>query len=338
MDKKILITGGAGYIGSKITYDLIDQGFKIFIIDNLSTGNKKLICPKAKFYFGDILDYNFIDKLLFKNNIKNIIHLAACLDVNESEKNPQKYYLNNTEATNILLKAACKNNLENFIFSSTSAVYGEIENNRPAKEDDYCSPKSHYGKSKLLCEYLIKNYSSKFKFNYGILRYFNVAGADEKLRTGSYKKSDQLFNNLTRICINEQKPKVCIYGKNYNTADGTCIRDYIDVSDLSKIHIVCLKKISKKKISKILNCGYGKGYSVLEIVRIFEKILKKKIKIKYEKKRKVDVESIVSNIKKFNNFFKKDKLILSKSLNKMVYSSLQWRKKLTSTLVESEIF
>lgn len=328
MDKKILITGGAGYIGSKITYDLIDQGFKIFIIDNLSTGNKKLICPKAKFYLGDILDYNFIDKLLFKNNIKNIIHLAACLDVNESEKNPQKYYLNNTEATNILLKVACKNGLKNFIFSSTSAVYGEIENNRSAKEDDYCSPKSHYGKSKLLCEYLIKNYSSEFKFNYGILRYFNVAGADEKLRTGNYKKSDQLFNNLSKICIREKKPKVFIYGKTYNTADGTCIRDYIDVSDLSKIHIAFLKKIRKEKISKILNCGYGKGYSVLEIVQAFEKIIKKKIKIKYVKKRKGDVESIVSNINNFNNFFKKDKLLLSKSLDKIIYQSLQWEKKI----------
>ena len=326
VEKKILITGGAGYIGSKITYDLIDQGFKVFIIDNLSTGNKKLLCPKAKFYFGDLLNYSLIDKVLLKNNIKNIIHLAACLDVNESEKNPQKYYLNNTEATNILLKAACKNGLENFIFSSTSAVYGEIENNRPAKEDDCCSPKSHYGKSKLLCEYLIKNYSSKFKFNYGILRYFNVAGADEKLRTGSFKKSDQLFNNLTKIFINEKKPKVYIYGKNYNTKDGTCIRDYIDICDLSKIHAVFLKKISEQKISKILNCGYGKGYSVLEIVGMFKKITKKKIIIKYLKKRRGDVKSIVSNTNKFNIFFKIDRLKLSKSLNKMIYLSLQWKK------------
>ena len=330
MLNKILITGGAGYIGSKISYDLTDLGCKVFIIDNLSTGNKNLINKKTKFYLGDILDIDFVNYIIKKNSIKNIIHLAACLDINESENNPSKYYLNNVEGTNILLKAACNNDLKNFIFSSTCAVYGELKNNIKVKENTRCKPKSYYGHSKLLAENLIKKYSEQYNFKYGILRYFNVAGADENLRTGCINRNGQLFKNLAFNIVNKNKPIINVYGKSYKTFDGTCIRDYIHVSDLSKIHIACLKKITKIKSSVILNCGYGKGYSVLEIIRIFIKISNKIIKIKYLKKRKGDVSAIINNNILFNNFFKKDKINLYKSIDKMVSSSLEWEKKIIS--------
>lgn len=326
MNNKVLVTGGAGYIGSKICYDLTDQGYDVYILDNLSTGHKNLINKKAKFFLGNISDYDLVDNILKKNKIKNIIHLAASLDVNKSEKNPCKYYLNNVDGTNNILKVGSKNNIKNFIFSSTCAVYGDLNKNFKVNENSYCNPISHYGKTKLICEFLIKSYADQYKFSYGILRYFNVAGADEFLRTGYCGSNDQLFSNLARMSISPAKQRtINIYGNNYNTPDGTCIRDYICVSDLSKFHIEFLKKISKTKISKILNCGYGKGYSVLEIVRVFEKITKKKFNIKYLNRRKGDVPAIINNNKnfiKYFNFLNKNKF---NSIEKIVKSSLNWK-------------
>ena len=178
--KKILVTGGAGYIGSKICYDLTDLGYKVFIVDNLITGHKKLINKRAKFYLCDILDYKQLNEIIKKNHITDIIHLAASLDVEESSKNPLKYFINNVEGTENLLKASVDNNVKNFIFSSTCAVYGNIKANS-VNEKSPTEPISYYGKTKLLCELLIKDYSFKYKLSSTILRYFNVGGADELL-------------------------------------------------------------------------------------------------------------------------------------------------------------
>jgi len=329
INKKILVTGGAGYIGSKICYDLTDQGYEVFIIDNLSTGHKELINKKAKFYYGDICDYDLLNDILKKNNIKNIIHLAASLDVNESEKNPCKYYLNNVEGTNNILKVGSKNRIKNFIFSSTCAVYGDLNKNFKVNENSYCNPTSHYGKTKLICEFLIKKYANQYKFSYGILRYFNVAGADKYLRTGHRGNSDTLFANLAKISTTTAKQRtIKIYGNNYNTPDGTCVRDYICVSDLSNFHIEFLKRISKKKISKTLNCGYGLGYSVLEVVKIFEKIIKKKINVKYLNKRKGDVSAIINDNKKFAKYFNLSNKKRFSTIEEMVETTLEWRKKI----------
>ena len=204
MKKKILITGGAGYIGSKISYDLTDSGYEVFVIDNLSTGYKRLINPKVNFYHGDILDFNFVSKLLNKNKIVDIIHCAASLSVKESEIHPFKYYRNNVEGTQILLKAAVKNKLRNFILSSTCAVYGNTKTTK-VNEQTVCDPVSYYGKTKFLAELVVKNFSEKYKFSFGILRYFNVVGADQKLRTGLINKNDQLFKNLSAELINKKK-------------------------------------------------------------------------------------------------------------------------------------
>jgi UDP-glucose 4-epimerase len=158
MKKKILVTGGAGYIGSKVTYDLTDSSYDVFIIDNLSTGHKKLINPKANFYYGDISNFNFVNNILNKNKITDIIHLAASLSVEESEINPLKYYRNNVEGTRILLKAAVNNKLKNFLFSSTCAVYGNIKN-KYVNETTFCDPESYYGKTKLLAELVLKSFA-----------------------------------------------------------------------------------------------------------------------------------------------------------------------------------
>jgi UDP-glucose 4-epimerase len=322
MINKILITGGAGYIGSKISYDLVDLGFDVYIIDNLSTGHKILINKKATFFYGDILDYNFVNNILRKKKISNIMHLAASLSVEESETNPIKYYKNNVEGTQILLKAAVNNNLKNFIFSSTCAVYGNSDKVK-VNEKTFCNPVSTYGRSKLLAELIVKNFSEKYNFKYGILRYFNVAGADEKLRTGLINCNDQLFKNLSlKLIRTNNNIKINVYGNDYPTEDGTCVRDYISVTDISKMHILILKHLSKEK-SIILNCGYGKGYSVLKIVKEFERISGKRIKIIFKKRRQGDVSAIINNINLAKKIYRN---MHTASLSNIIQTSLNWEK------------
>jgi UDP-glucose 4-epimerase len=321
--KKILVTGGAGYIGSKICYDLTDLGYKVFIVDNLITGHKKLINKRAKFYLCDILDYKQLNEIIKKNYITDIIHLAASLDVEESSKNPLKYFINNVEGTENLLKASVNNNVTNFIFSSTCAVYGNIKANS-VNEKSPTVPISYYGKTKLLCELLIKDYSFKYKFSSTILRYFNVGGADELLRTGCLNNNGQLLKKLAQLFIKKNKTTFNIYGNDYPTLDGTCVRDFIHVSDLSKIHIYFVKNRNNKNL--ILNCGHGKGYSVLDIVKAFEKICKKKINIIYNKRRVGDIDYIKSN----TSFLKKNfsNLNINKNLNEIIKSTVEWEKSL----------
>jgi UDP-glucose 4-epimerase len=333
MEKKILITGGAGYIGSKVSYDLTDLGFKVYILDNLSTGHRKLINKKALFYHGDILDYKFINDLLKKNRINTIIHLAASLSVMESQINPLKYYKNNVEGTENLLRAAVNNNLKYFVFSSTCAIYGNT-NKRKIDENNFPRPVSYYGKTKFLSELVLKNYAQKYKFSYAILRYFNVVGSDEKLRTGLINDNDQLFKNISSKILKTEKISVNINGKDYATKDGTCIRDYIAVNDLSKCHISSLKYISQKKKSIILNCGYGKGFSVLDIVNIFSKVVKKKIKIIFKKRRNGDIESVVCDTKLQQKLFGK---VHKTSLQNIVKSTLEWERTLYKKISNNEI-
>ena len=244
--KKVLVTGGAGYIGSKIVSDLIKKKYKAYIIDNLSTGHKKLINKEAIFYEINCGNKSKLDQILKKDEIKSIVHCAASLDIAESEKKPKKYYNNNVINTKKLLDVCAKNKVKNFIFSSTCSVYGET--NKKVTEKTKTIPKSVYGKTKLECEKLIKFYSKKNKFNFGILRYFNVAGSDIKNKLGCFNSNNQLIKNLSHnIAIKNYK--ISVYGNNYNTKDGTCIRDYIHISDLSKIHLKLLNLISKKNKS-----------------------------------------------------------------------------------------
>jgi UDP-glucose 4-epimerase len=292
----------------------------------LSTGHKFLVNKKATFYHGDILDFKLLDKILSKNKIDKIIHLAASLSVEESQSNPLKYYQNNVEGTRSLLQAAVKNNLKEIIFSSTCAVYGDVKNNK-VKETDFCEPKSYYGKTKLLAELLIKNYAEKYNFSYACLRYFNVVGSDEKLRTGLINKNDQLFKNLS-INLMKKNPYLEVYGKKYDTFDGSCIRDYIYVGDLSKIHILSLQKIQKDKKSLILNCGYGFGYSVFEIVKLFEIASKKSIKLIIKPKRQGDITSIYSDTTFFKKIFKKVNFFTP--IKDIINSCLWWEKLIKS--------
>ena len=323
MIKNILITGGAGYIGSHTAEILINNKKKVFIVDNLSTGSKKLINKKTKFYKEDILNTQKIKKIITVNKIDSIIHLAAVLSVGESEKNPKKYNRINVTGTKNLLEAVKKSNVKNIIFSSTCAVYkdGFAKVNEKTK----LGPTSVYGKTKLNCEKAIKFFCKKNKINYGILRYFNVAGASETGKIGQINKGDQLFKNLS-IETKKKNPVFKIYGSNYKTKDGTCVRDYIHVSDISEIHYKVLLKIDKNFTSEILNCGYGKGISVNDVIKKFRKYANKNLKILKYPKRKGDMIKVISDNTKLKRFIKWKPRY--NSLEKIVKTCIKWENKI----------
>ena len=320
----ILITGGAGYIGSHIVELLIESKANVFIHDNLKTGYKKLINKKATFIKGDTKNLKHLSKVIKDNKIESIIHLAAYLNINEGEKNKKKYFKNNVGGTLNLVKACQHNNIKNIIFSSSCSVYGNKRNT--VTEKSKLKPKSYYAYTKFKGEEIIKKYSKKFNYKYGILRYFNVAGASKSGKIGEIQKSHgHLIKNLA-IQSQKVKSQINIYGNNYNTNDGTCVRDYIHVTDLAEIHLKTLKNISIYKKSLILNCGYGKGYSVQEIVNIFKK-LKKNVKVKYQKRRPGDVAQIYANTSKIKKILKwKPKY---NDIKKIIISAINWEKKLT---------
>ena len=322
MKDKILVTGGAGYIGSKVSYDLLKQGHKVFIIDNLSTGYKSSIPKKANFFLCNILDKKKIINIIKKNNINIVMHFAASLSVEESEKNPKKYFKNNVLGTQKILEAALFCNIKYFVFSSTCSVYGDVK--KEVDENQTLEPKSIYAKTKLRSELLIKKLSVKNNFYYSILRYFNVAGADLQNNIGCINNNGQLFKNLC-ISIKNKNYKIKIYGKDYDTKDGTCVRDYIHLNDISKIHCLALKSLKKNKKSFIINCGYGKGYSVLEIIESFEKYINKKFKRTFKRRRAGDIAMVIADIKQMNKIinFRQTK----DALKKIIISSVDWELK-----------
>ena len=317
----ILITGGAGYIGSHIVEKLVKTNANVFILDNLITGYKKLINKKAFFIKGDIGDFAKVKNIIIKNNINNIIHLAAHLNISEAEKYKKKYTLNNIKGTLKLIKACKNSNVRNIIFSSSCAVYGNI--NGSVNEKKKPNPQGYYAYTKYKGEQIIKKYAKKYNYRYAILRYFNVAGASNSNKIGEIQRSyGHLIKNLAIQSLKKQ-PKIFIYGNDYDTKDGTCIRDYVHVSDLADVHIKSLKYINTKSKSLILNCGYGKGYSVLDIINIFKK-MNKKVAINFTKKRPGDVARVYADIKKIKKILKwKPK---HDNLKEIIKSAFKWEK------------
>ena len=325
MINNILVTGGAGYIGSHVVEILAKKNKNIFIVDNLSTGYKKLINKKAKFFKCNILDTRKLREIIAKNNIDSIIHLAANLIIGEGEKQPKKYFKNNVKGTESILSSIKDTKVKNFLFSSTAAVYKDgmyrVTENSPIK------PKSVYGKTKLKAENLIKSKCKKLRINYGILRYFNIVGASPSGKYGLINISDHLFKNFS-IQIIKKKPVLKIYGSNYDTKDGSCIRDFIHVSDIAEIHEKVLNKIDKAKKSIVLNCGYNQGISVKQVANEFKKQARKNIKIIEVKKRAGDLGKIIASNDRLHKFISwKPKY---KKLSLMVKSSIKWEKKLKS--------
>ena len=325
MINNILVTGGAGYIGSHVVEILAKKNKKTLIVDNLSTGYKKLINKKAKFFKCNILDTKKIREIIIKNNIDSIIHLAANLIIGEGEKQPKKYFKNNVKGTESILNSIKDTKVKNFLFSSSAAVYKDgmyrVTENSPIK------PKSVYGKTKLKAENLIKSKCKKLRINYGILRYFNIVGASPSGKYGLINISDHLFKNFSTQII-KKKPVLKIYGSNYDTKDGSCIRDFIHVSDIAEIHEKVLNKIDKAKKSVVLNCGYNQGISVKQVANEFKKQARKNIRIIEVKKRAGDLGKIIASNNRLHKFISwKPKY---KKLSLMVKSSIKWEKKLKS--------
>ena len=243
---KILVTGGAGYIGSHVTELLIKLKKEVVILDNLKTGYKSLLNKRANFVKGDIANTKLLKKIISENKISTIIHFAGLIDVIESQKFKKKYYKNNVLGTLNLLKTIKNSTVKNFIFSSSAGVYGNIKS--AAKETMKTKPINYYAWTKLKSEVLIKKYSKKYNFNYAILRYFNVAGASPSKKIGiTNTKNKSLFNILAKQALTK-KPVINIFGNNHKTNDGTCLRDFIHVSDLASIHVKSLEVLNKKKI------------------------------------------------------------------------------------------
>ena len=320
----ILVTGGAGYIGSHVIELLVkNKTNKVIVLDNLSTGYKILINKKSKFFKGDINNKKLIIKIINKFNVDTIIHLAASLNVSEAQKNKKKYYKNNITGTNNLL-LSCKNTtVKNIIFSSSCSIYGNIKGS--VNERKKPNPQGYYALTKYKGEELIKKYASKFNYNFGILRYFNVAGASPSGKIGEIETSHgHLIKNIAIQSMNK-KPQLNIYGNNYNTKDGTCVRDYIHVTDLADIHLIGIKYLRENKKSFILNCGYGKGYSVLQIANRFKKI-RKNTQINFMKRRPGDIAQVFSDTKKFKKLLKWKPRY--NDINKIIKSAINWEAKL----------
>lgn len=292
MTDSILITGGCGYIGSHIVYDLMDRGYRVVVVDNLSNSRRDILPANIMFYQHDVLDTAAVEKVLKDNNIASVIHMAALLSVEESMREPLRYYRNNVDGTRSLLEACLKNGVRKFIFSSTAATYASSEN--PLAENDIQIPASPYGHSKLMAEQVIKDACAISDMKAVILRYFNVAGADPKGRTG--QQGTQATHLIARACqaAAGDRTGLAIMGTDYPTKDGTCVRDYIHVSDLADAHRAVLEQNFDDAV-KTFNCGYNKGYSVKEIAEQTRAVTARDFSVTLAERRPGDLAQTVAN-------------------------------------------
>lgn len=293
----ILVCGGAGYIGSHTVHELMKETKDIIIVDNLQTGHKKAIHKDAKFYEGDIRDKEFLDKVFSENNIDSVIHFAANSLVGESMVNPMIYFDNNVYGMQVLLQTMVKHEVKNIVFSSTAAVYGEPKK-IPITEDDDTNPRNPYGESKLMMEKMMKWFNLAYGINYVSLRYFNVAGALEDGTLGEdHLTETHLIPLVLRVPLHK-RDSISVYGDDYKTHDGTCIRDYIHVIDLANAHIKALKYLKDGNESTIFNLGNGTGFTVKEIIEASKKVTNFDIPVVIDKRRAGDPAVLIASSEK----------------------------------------
>jgi|TARA_Y100000294_G_scaffold38760_1_gene34733 UDP-glucose 4-epimerase len=321
----IIVTGGAGYIGSNIALALLDAGYEVTIIDNLSTGNERLIPSKAEFVKCNINDIEKLENLINKKKFTAIMHFAGFVEVEESVSYPEKYFENNTTNSIKLFDLCLQNGLSNIIFSSTATVYGNPAHKGLVSETNDIKPINPYGESKVRTENYLRQFDSS-KINYIILRYFNVAGADPKTRSGLIKKNPTHLIKIASEAAIGKRSSVQIFGNDYNTPDGTAIRDYIHVSDLADIHIKVLQFLLEKKQSEIFNCGYGKGYSVKDVLNVTNSLCKNRINILNSPRRMGDAEMVVSDIGKLKRMI--DWTPKYNKLDFIIKTAIDWELKL----------
>ncbi|WP_406854826.1 UDP-glucose 4-epimerase GalE [Alsobacter sp. KACC 23698] len=267
----VLVTGGAGYIGSHMVLALADRGEKVVVLDNLSTGFASAVPTTVPLVVGDMGDQALVASVMREHGVDTVVHFAAKIVVPESVEDPLGYYLNNTVKPRALIETAVKCGVKHFIFSSTAAVYGDVSG-EPVSEDDPTSPVSPYGRSKLMTEWILRDTAAAHPLKFVVLRYFNVAGADPKGRTGqSTPRATHLIKVACQTALG-QRPYLEVFGTDFPTRDGSCLRDYIHVTDLANAHLASLDHLRAGGDSLTLNCGYGQGYSVLEVVDAVKRV------------------------------------------------------------------
>ncbi len=295
--KKILVPGGAGYIGSHTVKELIEREIEVVVVDNLETGYRAAVHPKARFYQGDIRDKKFVDSVLDAEKVDAVIHFAANSQVGESMKNPLKYYDNNVGGTRVLLDSMIRHDVKRIVFSSTAATYGEPDS-IPIREDNRLSPINAYGETKLAMERMIHWASIAYGVQYVSLRYFNACGADLNGTIGEAHSPETHLIPLVLEVPNGKRKFISVFGNDYNTKDGTCIRDYIHVTDLAEAHILAVEYLKSGGTSDVFNLGNGQGFSVLEVIRTAEEVVGSQIPYHIEARRPGDPAQLVSSNEK----------------------------------------
>jgi UDP-glucose 4-epimerase len=323
----VLVTGGAGYIGSHMVYALLDAGERVVVLDNLATGFDWAVAHGAALVVGNAGDQALVAALVAEHQIETIIHFAASVVVPDSVRDPLGYYRNNTVNSHALIEAAVKAGVRHFIFSSTAAVYGNPER-VPVREDDPTVPASPYGSSKLMTEIMLRDAASAHGLRHVILRYFNVAGADPLGRVGQSTKG---ATHLIKVAVEAAvglRPTVKVFGTDYPTPDGTCIRDYIHVCDLVRAHADALAYLRAGGASVTLNCGYGRGFSVLEVIDAVKRISRVNFKVEVAARRWGDPAWVVADSDRARAVLKWQPHF--NDLESIVCHALTWERKLST--------
>lgn len=290
----VLVTGGGGYIGSHMVWQLVDAGEQVVVLDNFATGFRWAVAPEATVIEGDIGDEELVGRIIADHGVDSIIHFAGSVVVPDSVADPLGYYLNNTVKSRALIAAAVRGNVPRFIFSSTAAVYGTPKAT-PVAEDALPMPESPYGRSKLMTEAMLADAAAAHGLHYVALRYFNVAGADPAGRTGQSTRGATHLIKVAAETALGKRAAMTVYGTDYPTPDGTCVRDYIHVSDLVAAHSEALRHLRAGGRSLVANCGYGKGYSVLEVIDAVKRASGRAFTVEYGARRPGDPVAIVAS-------------------------------------------
>ncbi|MBR2269688.1 UDP-glucose 4-epimerase GalE [Sphingobium sp.] len=323
----VLVTGGAGYIGSHAVLALRDAGYPVAVIDNLTTGFAWAIPDDVHFTQGDIADQPLVEALLKEQNVSAIMHFAGSIIVPESVENPLKYYHNNSAKSRNLIESAVNAGVKHFIFSSTAATYG-VPKESPVREDSPKLPINPYGMSKLMTEIMLADVAAAHPLNFCVLRYFNVAGADPQGRSG---QSTAGATHLIKVAVEAalgKRSHVSVFGSDFDTPDGTGVRDYIHVSDLANAHVLALEGlIAAPEENYTLNCGYGRGFSVLEVLDAVDRVTNMTINRRIEGRRAGDPDSLISDNRKIMAQFPWQPK--HANLEEIVNHALAWERKLT---------
>ncbi len=324
---KVLVTGGAGYIGSHTVLSLIESGYDVVVYDNLSTGHQEAVLPPARLVVGDLNHTDRLDELMRRESFSAVIHFAASIVVPESVSDPLKYYRNNTVNTTWLINACVEHQVSSFIFSSTAAVYGMPET-IPVPESTPPAPINPYGRSKLMSEWVLRDVSQACpEFKHVILRYFNVAGADPQGRLGqSTPDATHLIKVACQTALG-QREQLSIFGTDYPTPDGTGVRDYIHVADLAEAHVMALQHLEANGRSEVLNCGYGHGYSVRDIVAAVQRANERPIPVRETSRRSGDPAELVSDPARLMEVF--DWRPQYDDIDKIVQTAYEWEQNRT---------